>query len=216
MALSTRNREILAAIEPAYGQGADPAAFAALLALDADLPSLDAQEATRNTIEPHLGARAKYGWQRRWPLTWAHEAIGSGDPAVPPHFDVLLRASGWTRVALSGTATVAAAARALGTTVGAWTYAVTTGYTGYNRRLARVTCTTAGPSGSNEVSVTAPATGLGETAEAAYSQTGVVLTDGTALTLPGGATITPTITAPLGVGDTWIVELTPPGIEYWP
>jgi hypothetical protein len=149
-------------------------------------------------------------------LNWGVEAVGSGDVAVPPAFDVLLRCCGWTRIQLTGTATVAAAPVAVGTPTGAWSYTVTAGYTGANRRRVTVTCTTAGGSGTAVATIAAPAVGLGGTAEAAYSVTGVTITDATPITLPGGAEITPTVGADWEVGDQWVIELVPPGIEYWP
>ncbi|MBB4268146.1 hypothetical protein [Roseospira visakhapatnamensis] len=217
MALSTRNREILAALEAAYGQGAAaPEDWVALLAIDAELPSLTGQDVQRKTVQPHLGARPVGTYQERVPLSWSHEAVGSGDVAAPPHFDALLLASGWSRVALTGTATVAAAPIAVGTPTGGWSYVVGTGYTGLNRRRCTVTCTTAGGSGVAQATIAAPATGLGATAEAAHEATAVTITDATPISLPGGAEITPAMAADWAIGDQWVIELTPPGVEYWP
>ncbi|MBB4287799.1 hypothetical protein [Roseospira goensis] len=217
MALKTRSREILAALEAAYGQGAPtPADWLALLVVDADLPGLDAQEVERNTIQPHLGARPKGRYQKRVPFSWSHEAVGSGDVAVPPHFDPLILASGWSRVALTGTATVAAAPVAVAAPTGTWSYTVGTGFTGANRRRVTVTCTTAGGSGTAVATIAAPACGLGATAEAAYEAAGVAIADATPIALPGGAEITPTVGTDWAVGDTWAIELIPPGIAYWP
>lgn len=216
MALSIRSREILVAPEDAYNQGTDVGNLVALLAIEAALPSMQAQTAERKTIQPHLGSRAKQTWQKRMPLQWSHEAVGSGDVAVPPHFDAMLLAAGWSRVTLTGTATVAAAPVAVGTPTGGWSYAVTTGFTGANRRRVTVTCTTAGGSGVAQATVAAPATGLGATAEAAHEAAAVTITDAAPIDLPGGAQITPTIAADWSVGDQWVIELVPPGVEYWP
>ncbi|KAA5607141.1 hypothetical protein F1188_04365 [Roseospira marina] len=218
MGLRARNRVIQAALEDlGYAQGvADPADYVAILAVSADLPSIQGQTAERQTVEPHMGSRPGQLWQERAPLNWGVETVGSGDVAVPPVFDVLLRAAGWSRVQLTGTATVAAAPVAVGAPTGSWTYTVETGFTGLNRRRVTISCTTAGGSGTAVATIAAPAVGLGETAEAAYEVTGVAITDATAITLPGGAEITPTIGADWDIGDQWVVELVPPGIEYWP
>jgi hypothetical protein len=79
-------------------------------------------------------------------------------------------------------------------------------------RVVTLTCTTGGASATAEVTVSAPA--VGETA--AYSQTGVVVEDATAITLPGGAEITPTVGTSLAEDDEWVFVLTPSGYEYSP
>jgi len=218
MAMSSSNRYIAGALEDrGYGQGvSSPSLYAVMLGVGADLPGMNAQRKTRDTVRPGLGAREEQSYQERVPLNWGCEAVGSGDVATPPVFDMMFQAAGWSRIQRTGTATVQAAPIAVGTPTGGWSYVVATGYTGYNRRRVTVTCTTAGASGAAQATIAAPATGLGETAEAAYEAAGVTITDGTAITLPGGAEITPTMTADWDVDDQWVIELTPPGIEYWP
>lgn len=217
MALSTRNRAILAALEATYGTGpAAPGDYVALLVVDADLPSLQAQQAERNILQPHLGSRPAQPWQERLPLSWGHEAVGSGNVAEAPHFDAIIRASGWAVSTLSGTDTIATAPVAVGTPTGSWTYTRTTAYEGANRRRVTITCTTGGASGTATATIAAPATGLGATAETAYEVTGVTITDDTPIDLPGSAQVTPTVGDDWEVGDQWVVELVPPGIEYRP
>lgn len=92
-----------------------------------------------------------------------------------------------------------------GSNVGSISFAKAVTYTGVDQRTVTITCTTGGASGTAKVSIAA--TGSNAPFTTLTNQT---VTNGTNLTLPDGARITPTIGTNLSVGDTWTVALVPP------
>lgn len=206
-----RKKAILAAIETTYGEGATlTGAQHAVQALDVSLTPLEAEEVEDELAMPTFGAREHALVGKHVSLEFTVLLGGSGAAGTAPAYGPLLRAAGHAETTVEGAGTIGALT-AVGAEAG---LAVAAGdaYTGTTTRTVTLTCTTGGGSGVAELHVTAPAVGD----DAAYDQAGVVLTDGTPLALPGGATVTPTISADLVAGDTWTLELSPARVEYTP
>lgn len=209
---------ILAAIEPAPGVDPGLTGVHALKVSEPKLVKLEAQSIDLHYATGVHGAAAskKAGLHRSIEFsTYLFSKAGTAPP-----FDVLLRACKQGAQSISGLQTIQASPPTPGAPLpsGAWTYSRTTPYAGLWQRTVTVTCTTGGGSGVAVVSVTAPAVGgsVADGGVAAYTATGVVLTDATPLQLPAAAEITPTITAPLVAGDVWTLTLLPEQTCYAP
>jgi len=210
-----RKTTVLAAVEAAYGSDATPGGAQALRVRDAEVTPLDAQSIDLKYVTHHMGATEKVHVGVHRSAKYTCDMAGSGSVAVPPGYGVSLRACGMaeTVFAATGAATIQAGpGTAAPGNAGAWTYEAGSAYGGSRPRTVTVTVTAAGGSGVAKVSVAAPAIdGL-----PAYQQDDVTVTSGAPLALPGGATIVPSVTADLAVGDAWTVALTPAGVQYRP
>lgn len=207
---ASRRQTLLAAIQ-------STAAFEALTATDAIeafnvTANYQDDEVVRETIKRTYGNREVASTNRRGTLSFSVEISGSGANDVKPPHGILLRGSGMAEDVRADDAagTIDDQANPYGRVTGAFTYTKTTAYTGSEIRRVTLTCTTGGGSGTAEFTVSSPAIG----AEAAYSVTGVTMTDATAFALPNDAEITPTIGTPFAVGDIFTVLLFPPGTYY--
>ncbi len=147
-------------------------------------------------------------------LTFQHEVRNNGntDGTTPPTIAALFKACGFTETQVTGASGTISAATPGGMNTGTCTFAKTTAYTGYLPRVVTLTVTTPGGTGVAHVTVASVAVGELD----AYSVTGVVVTTGTPITLPGGATITPTVGTSFADDDVWTFHLTPAGYEYTP
>lgn len=206
-----REQILLAKAESSYGVDAGPTGANALRCYDVQIKPLQADKKTRSFIQPHLGARPSLLAMQRSEISFKVEACGAGVAGdLPPHHD-LLRACALnsTQVAATPTATIAATAT-YGTAGGTLTYTRTAAYAGVLARTVTATCTTAGGSGAAKFTIAAPAVGH----LPAYNVTNVTLTDGTALALPGGASITPTVGTAFVVGNSFSIALTPAETRY--
>lgn len=215
---SARQLVILAKTESTYGTDASPTGGAnAMLVQNAQLTPLEAETRQRQVVQPYFGARPSLLASQRVRLQFGIEFTGSGTAGNAPAFAPLLLACGLAETTVSGNATVQASPpTGVDTPTGTFTYTVSAAYTGKNFRLVTLTCTTPGGSGTAEFTVSAPAVGVGDAAESAYSQTGVVMTDATPFALPGSATITPTVGTSFDSGDVFTIQLGPPRAEYDP
>lgn len=185
----------------------------ALLVHDLEGDGLKAEAIQRKHIQPYFGGRKRVLTKKHSGVNFGVEAAGSGTAGTAPKYGRLIRPCGFAEVLTSGLATIAASpAVPTGTPTGVWTYTKTTKFSGIHERTVTIACTTGGASGVAAVTVSAPAIG----SYAAYSQAGVVLTNGAALTLPNGAQITPTITTNFVNGDTWTIQLVPEQAAYKP
>ncbi len=209
---------LLAAIETDYGTDAVPTTANVLRVYDLQVDVLKSQMITRNEVRPFQGAQIRTPAQLNRGLKFKVEAQGSGNVITAPAYGGLMRAAKMAQTSLSGLATIVSTAPVPVTVptppTGAWTFAKTHAFAGLWDTTVTVTCTTGGASGTAVATLSAPASPDGSVA--AWSAAGVTVTNGTALTLPGGATITPTITTPWVVGDSWTLQLTPPGTVFNP
>ncbi|MQP67509.1 hypothetical protein GE253_19465 [Niveispirillum sp. SYP-B3756] len=207
-----REQILLAKAEASYGVDAGPTGANALRCYDVQIKPLQADKKTRSYIQPHLGARPSLMAMQRSEISFKVEACGAGVAGeLPPHHD-LLRACALnsTQVAATPTSTIASIATYGAGGGGTVTYTRTAAYAGVLARTVTATCTTAGASGAATFTIAAPAVGH----LPAYNVTNVTLTDGTALALPGGASITPTVGTAFTVGNTFSIALTPAETRY--
>lgn len=205
---------VLAKIESTFRTDAVPDKDNDALLVGNPEVNLDINQLTRDNVRSDLSPLATVSGRKVASMSFTHEVRNNGntDGTTPPVIGVLLRGCGLAQTQITGASgTIGNAAAGAGNT-GTISFAKTTAYTGYQKRTVTLTCTTGGASGIAEVTVSAPA--IGETA--AYSQTGVVVTDATAIDLPGSAQVTPTVGTSLDIGDEWTVVLTPAGYEYDP
>ena len=211
-----RKKAILLKLEDTYGVDAGPTgALNAVLGLDVQPRPLQAQQVERTVDRPYLGARPKTLANLQSELTFKVEAAGSGVAGTAPAYDALLQACALspTTVAATAEATIADSPPApSGSPTGDFTYTKGDAYTGTVTRTVTLTCTNAGGSGVATFDVTAPEIeGL-----AAYSQSGVLMTDAMPVALPGGVTITPTVGTAFALNDAFTIRITPAGVSYTP
>lgn len=210
-----KKKAILLGLEPLYGQGvALTGAANALQALDLSITPMEGEELQREISQPYLGGKPKLLVGTHVVVEFGVELAGSGSAGVVPAFGAALRACGFAETIITGANTIGSTLTATGTPAGVWTYTKGTPYAGTADRTVTLECTGAGASGVAVVKISAPA--LADHGLAAYDQVGIVLTDATPLALPGGATILPTVTTALAVGDRWTVQLYAPRVEYEP
>lgn len=214
MPLKFRRKVILAKIETTYGVDSVPTGSAnAILAQDIEIEPLNAEALRRGIVKPYLGQvpAVLVGLHAR--LSFGVEFAGSGAAGTAPKYGPLLRACAMAETAITGTATIMnSPPRNVGTPTGSFTFTKGNAFTGHLNRTVTFLCTTAGGSGVAQFTVSAPATGN----LAAYSQTGVVMTNSVAITLPNSATIVPTVGTNLALNDTFEIDLTPPQVNYLP
>lgn len=205
---------LLAKVESSFRVDASPGPSTDAMLIGSPEFNLDVNQLTRNNVRPDLSPLATVAGRKVASLTFTHEVRNNGNTAgtTPPLLGVLLRGCGMAQTQVTGTAGTIGTAEATVGNTGTVAFAKTTAYAGYVPRTVTIECTGAGGTGVAIVSITAPA--VGEIA--AHSQTGVVLTNAAAITLPGSAQVTPTISVSLDVGDTWTIVLTPAGYQYTP
>jgi hypothetical protein len=203
--------------ETTYASGGNPAqASKALMAFDAPPPQLNAERKARPFVAPYFGSRPFLLANKHWAFGFMLEAQGSGTAGTAPPMGRMFPDAGMTETLKTSTAVIDATAKAVGTVSGAFTYTRTTAGTAKTMRKVTLTCTTGGGTGVAAFTVSAPASGKGASAENAYNQAGVIMTNATPFNLASGAVITPTITTPFQVGDTFTIEIGPPRAEYAP
>ncbi len=210
-----RNTVILAALEAAnaYGVDAAPTGANALRIKDAEVVSLEGQAIDRAYVRGYMGASEKTHVGVHRSAKFSCDLSGSGTAGVAPGYATLLRAGGLAELLRASSATVQASPGTPGAgNVGGWTYVMGAAYGGAAARAVTITVTTGGASGAAKVTVAAPSVG----SFAAYNVADVTVTNGTPISLPGGATIVPTIGAPLAVGDSWTVAVAPACAQYRP
>lgn len=209
---------VLAKAESTYATDPTPTGSAnAVQAFNGQITPLEAETRVREFIMPHMGNRPQKLASRRVRCQFGVELSGSGTAGTAPAAAPLILACAFAETLVSGNATVQASPpTGVDSPTGTFTYTVSAPYAGNHFRTVTLTCTTAGGSGVAEFSVSAPAFGLGDAAESAYNQTGVVMTDSMAFALPGTATITPTIGTSFVLGDEYTIDLGPPRAEYDP
>lgn len=208
-----RNTTILSVIEAAYAEDAVPGSANALRILEATLKVMDGGTIDRKYVRSYMGAAEKthVGVHRTAKIVC--ELSGSGTAGIVAGYSPLLRSCAMGELVRPAANTIQASpGTPAGGNTGAMTYVVGATYTGAVSRTVTITCTTAGASGAAKVTVAAPAGG----GAAAYSQTNVTVTSGTPLALPGGASVTPTMTADFGVGDVWTIAVAPALTQYHP
>lgn len=206
---------LLAKIQATLGEDSLPTkALNAFLVRDPqftpDITQLDRNANVRNSLSP-LATTAGRKIAR---MSFQHEvrSNGNADGTTSPRLGHLLRACGMQETQVTGASGTIGSAVADSGNTGTISFAKTTAYTGTLERTVTIECTTGGASGTAQVTISAPAVGD----LPAYSQTGVTVTDASALTLPNSATVTPTVGTSLVSGDTWTIVLTPAGYEYTP
>jgi len=209
------HRLILAALEAGYNDGTAPDAVNAIDIYDLGAPTLAGGSVDLKPIRPYFQAPKKVSTNQNLTANFWTPATGSGTAGTAPGFDPLLQAAAFAATTVTGAATVQASPPTPATgpaPTGAWTYVLGTDYAGTVDLPVTVTCTTGGASGVAKVTISAPSV----MNVAAYNQANITVTNGTPLALPGGATVTPTITTPFAIGDTWTIQLTPPEATYNP
>lgn len=204
--------------ETTYASGGSPASAAkALLAFDAGPPMLQAEKKMRQYVAQYFGARPFLLAGKHAAFGYSLEAVGCGTAGTRPPFGNVLLEGAMTETAKTTTGKVSATKRAVGTPSGNFTYTVTDGGDAKVMRRVTIEVTTGGGSGVAAVTVSAPATGQGDCAEDAYSETGEVLTNSQVLALPNDVEITiGTISPNLVIGDTWTIDIGPSRVVYAP
>jgi hypothetical protein len=171
----------------------------------------------RDIVTPYFGANPGKLTAKRGTMQFTVEATGAGETALDagqaPAFGRLLRQAGTSETVRAPAATIAASPpTGVGGPTGTFTYAAADPYEGIVDRLVTLLCTTGGGSGVAEFTVSAPATKH----LAAYEATEQVMTDATDFDLLHGASITPTVGTAFEVGDSYTIQLSPPGSFYVP
>ncbi len=206
---------LLAKAESSFGVDAVPTSSSDALLVEEPNITYDITQLERNIVRTTLSKLPAQTGRKVAKMSLTYEVRGNGNTtaSVAPMAGVLLRGCGMAQTQKNTAAgTIASAYVASGTPTGTFTYTTTTAYSGAVPRIVTLTCTTAGGSGTAAFTVSAPAvSGL-----VAYSQTGVVMTTGSAFTLAGGAQITPTVGTSFLVGDTYTIRLEPKRYEYTP
>ncbi|MEQ8346153.1 MAG: hypothetical protein RIB84_00650 [Sneathiellaceae bacterium] len=211
MTQSARNTLLLAKIESSEGVDPTPTAAAnAMLVSNLQVSPFEAQVATRATTQPFQGGRQRIHHGIFSRCSFEVEMIGSGANNVAPAYGPLMRACGFSQTARSGATGTIGDKVAVGTPDGTFTFTKTTAFDGTAQRTVTLECTTGGGSGTAEFTVSAPAAG----GQAAYNETGEVMTDSTPFDLGGSAQITPTVGTDFSIGDTWEIEVLPVRTEY--
>lgn len=207
------HKTVLIGVEPIYGEP-PVGPLNAVRLWDVQASWLEVEEKELPYVLPHMGNRPAVFLKKRMTLSAKVGLTGPGQAGAIPQQDALLRACGMVRTMVEATAaaTIGPDPVAVGAVTGAWTYSRDAAYGGVFDRVVTVTVTKAGASGVAEVSIAAPAVEY-LPVHAAHD---VVVITGTAIALPGGAEITPTITDDLAVGDSWTIALTAAGCTYAP
>lgn len=205
---------LLAKVETTYNVDAAPSASTDALLVGNPEFNFDITQLERNIVRSDMSPLATVAGRKVARLSFTHEVRNNGNAVgtLPPRIAALLKACGFSQTQITGAAgTIGTAAADPGNT-GTISFAKTVAYAGYVPRVATIEATTGGGTGVAVVTVSAPAQGE----IAAYSVTGIVVTNATPIALPNGATVTPTIGTSLDVGDTWTIALTPAGYEFEP
>lgn len=218
----SRRAVVLGKIETTYNTDPTPTPTAdAFLVMDPKF-SVDAntlqRENVRNDLSPmphRVGrklAKLSFGVEFR-----SNGSTNGGTLSDAAKLGRLLRACGYSETAVSGTGTVGAVTADPDNT-GATVSWAAGGESTYTQKVTyTIAVTTGGASGTAEVSITPDADAVAASVDTA--QTGVVVTSGSAINLKnggGGATLTPTWSSDLDVGDTFTVVVSPVGIKYDP
>lgn len=213
MAQKFRIRAFRAAIEATYGVDAVPTATDALLVSGDFTLTPNFETVKRDIVKPFLGNSEQFPVSSSFGLSGSVELAGSGAQGTAPAWGKLLMACGFAETTVTGLGTIQTSPpTASGTPAGSFTYAKATASTSTLPRTVTLTCTTGGGSGVAAFTVSAPATSI----HAAYSQTGVIMTNALAFALPNAAVITPTVVGPFTVGDAFTIKLMPPHVYYTP
>ncbi len=203
--------------ESSYATGGAPgSASKALMAFNAAPPQLNAEKRVRPFVAPYYGARPFLLAQKRNQFSFALEAQGSGTAGTAPVWFRPALDAGLAMVSRTTTAKVEATKRKVGTPVGDFTYTVTEGGTAKTMRRVTLECTTPGGTGVAEFTVSAPASGFGDSAENAYNQTAVVMTNTTSFQIASGSIISPTISVSFSAGDKFTIDIGPSRTELLP
>ncbi len=208
------HKTVLAALEDVFGEGAASLTGADAVRLwDVNWTPMEAEVRELPYAKPFNGANASILLNQRSKLSAKVGLVGAGTAAAPC-WDRFLRAAGATRAQVVATPAATIAATAVKVSgAGAFTYARAAAYGGVHPAMATLTCTTGGGSGVAAFTVSASALG----SDAAYAQTGQVMTTASPFVLPGGATITPSaIGTPFAAGDVFTIALIPAGCTYTP
>jgi hypothetical protein len=177
------------------------------LLIEDPMYSADVQTLERQFVHSDLSPLAIITGRKIGKMTFSHELRGNGKQQSglstdAPLITRLFRACGF---ALTSSATKSVLVKAIGdhTTTVAWASSIA-GATNTEIIVYYVKCTLGGASGTAKLTITSDTTGE-STAEA-------VVTSASPITLgTKGATITPTWTGSLTLGDQWVVYLFPPG-----
>ncbi len=221
--LLTRRAVVTAKIETTYNVDVTPtAALDAILVEDPDY-KIDVSMLERNIARFDLDGLPSTTGRKLASMTFSHEwrsngRTNSGLIADAPKLGRLLRACGFAEAAIAagagqvGTINAAEANTSAPTWAAGGTWAALAMPVVYT-----IVVTTAGASATAKVSITPDAKAIAASVDAA--QTNVLVTTAVAIDLKSGgsgATITPTFSGSLTLGDTWYVIVYPVGIQYLP
>lgn len=206
-----RLRLVAGKLETVYGEDAAPTSANSVVVTEVDYVR-EPEEVRRTILLPTLGAQPVELVGRKVTLTMKWELQGAGTPGTAPKWGPLVRACCHTEIIQAVGSTQASPPTPIDTPTGAFTYAPTGVYAGATDRVVTLVCTKAGTTAVAEFTVSAPAID-GVTAHQALNQ---VMTDATPFALVNGATITPTVTTPFALGDTFTIALTAPHVDYLP
>ena len=202
----------------------------ALLVEDPNV-TVEVTQLDRNNVRTHIGTLPSRTARKVATATFAHEVRGPGTllGLKAPAVGTLLRACGYAETYIeAGTGTIlddAAVAvwgpnNSDGTPDGAFTYTKTTGYSGADAELPRLItleCTTGGGTGVAVFTVSSPASGAQIADTASVTMTDGATFDLTGLAVPCQITIDAAgITSDFAIGDTFTIQLAPPGVMYTP
>lgn len=202
-----RQLTLIAKLEGTYGSDSSPTGADAILAWNVSIKPLQNSKKERSIITPYFAAKPFVLTERHTSISFEVELAGSGTAGLAPQWGKLIQACGMAEnlITSSAATTIEATYDKVGAPTGSFTYTTTTAPTGTVDRLVTLACTTAGGSGVAKFTVSAPA--ISSPSVAAYNQTNVIMTSGTAFTLADGAQITPTIGTSFAVGDTYTIQL---------
>jgi uncharacterized protein YdbL (DUF1318 family) len=212
----TRRSALMVQLESTYDTLPSFNAATDGLWVDAPAFTADMQMLDRKLVKPSISAMPHLVGRKQAKLKFTAELnlndlANTGNSSNAPIISRLLQGCGmaqtaeaatWVSPVLPQTSDANAAC--------AWSSSVSGNYVS-SPIVYLVTCTSAGGSGTAQVSITPHNTALDS------SETGVTVTNTTPISVgTHGATITPTVAEPLVVGQQWLVGLFPPGLLYKP
>lgn len=217
---------VLSKIETTFGTDPTPTPTADAILVEDPVFSVDVQQLERNNLEDTLSPEAVTIGRKIASCTFKVECKHNANllGTVPPQVGTLLRASAMLQTArTAGGVWPLTAPHLVGEPplpTGRFTYVEDAAYSGLLPRIVTLTCTTGGGSGTAEFTVASNAVGVGGATQAAYSATGVLMTNAMEFVLGGMAdgspSITPTVVTSFASGDKFVILLLPPGYTYNP
>ena len=203
--LRTRRAMVLVAMQPTSTTPTFNAATDAILVENPDV-KVDLTILERSIFRPSISQMPHVAGRKIYKTSFRTELRGGGTAGTAARIGRLFRACGYSETVIAAAA--ADAVRSIGTPVSNCTWATTGILTPAERIAYTVTVTTPGASGTAKVSIT-PDNGDAP-------QLNQTVTTGTPILVAYGLSITPTLTGSMTGGDSWLVVVRSPGVQYDP